>query len=365
MLDASLRAGLIELLAGSFNSDELSELGTLVLRKFDLHRLTNRNSHVTVPVREAAKTLVEACEEKRKIGDLIQLVIESDGSLLIGRRVAVKDLEIFLASLARAGHVYDFARRKLRESSRDLEELPNWGALREGKDYVVAIASIDIVGSSALVREAGQRRMERVYFQFWAFLRDRLAQYDGRIWSWAGDGGLLAFAMKNDSVRAVQCALEIQAAMPIFNARPENPISAPISVRIGIDRGMVRYMNDTGHIISETINFASHMEKSATDPGHVSISDAIAGRLPDSLRHIFAPAGTFDGREIRPTAGAPRRRCRWHRPQPELRVRTSRRTLSSRMTTGAACSTRSKMSMGRVSVPRESISIFSNRCGRG
>jgi class 3 adenylate cyclase len=111
--------------------------------------------------------------------------------------------------------------------------------------------------------------------------------------------------MKDDSVRAVQCALEIQAAMPIFNARPENPISEPIAVRIGMDRGTVRYMNDTGHIISETINFASHMEKSATEPGHVSISDTIAERLPESLRDIFDPAGTFEGREVLATPQRP------------------------------------------------------------
>ncbi|MFP4565698.1 MAG: adenylate/guanylate cyclase domain-containing protein [Spirochaetaceae bacterium] len=305
MLDASLRAGLIELLSSSFNSDEISELGTLVLRKFDLHRLTNRHNHVTVPVRDAAQTLVEACVEKKKVSDLVQLLIESDGSSLMGRRVAIKELEIFLLNLARAGYVYDFERRKLRESSRDLQELPNWGALREGREYRVTVASVDIVGSSSLVRGSGRRTMERLYYQFWAFLRDRLAHYDGRIWSWAGDGGVMAFSMKNDAVRAVQCALEIQATLPVFNARPEKPITAPISVRIGMDRGPVRYMNDTGRIISETINFAAHLEKAATEPGAVSISDALRAELPGSLRAFFVDADGFEGRSIFTTRQRP------------------------------------------------------------
>ncbi|NBB75729.1 MAG: adenylate/guanylate cyclase domain-containing protein [Bacteroidetes bacterium] len=313
MLDASLRAGLIELLSSSFNSDEISELGALVLRKFDLHSLTNRHNHITVPVRDAAQTLVEACEEKKKVSDLVQLLIESDGSSLMGRRVAVKELEIFLSNLARAGYVYDFDRRKLRESSRDLQELSNWGALREGREYEVTVASVDIVGSSSLVRGAGQRTMERVYYQFWAFLRDRLAHYDGRIWSWAGDGGVMAFSMKNDAVRAVQCALEVQATLPIFNARPEKPIAAPISVRIGMDRGPVRYMNDTGRIISETINFAAHLEKAATEPGAVSISDALSAELPGSLRAFFVDADVFEGRRIFTTRQRP---DSWSRAEP-------------------------------------------------
>lgn len=298
MLDASLRAGLIEVLAGSFNSDEIAELGTLVLRKFDLHTLTKRHNHVTVPVREAAQTLVEACEEKKKVAELVQLLIESDGSLFMGRRVVVKELELFLANLARAGYVYDFDARKLRETTRDKQELANWGALREGREYEVTVASVDIVGSSALVRSVGQRTMERVYYQFWAFLRDRLAHYDGRIWSWAGDGGMIAFAMKDDAVRAVQCALEVQATMPIFNARPESPIRESISVRIGMDRGRVRFMNDTGRIISEAINFASHVEKAGTHPGSVTISESLASHLPDSLRSVFRAGGEFEGRDV-------------------------------------------------------------------
>lgn len=305
MLDASLRAGLIELLAGSFNSDEIAELGRLVLRKFDLHSLTNRHNHITVPVREAAQTLVEAAEEKKKVSELVQLIIESDGSLLMGRRIIVKEMELFLASLTRAGYVYDFDRRKIRESARDKQELSNWGALREGREYEVSVASVDIVGSSALVREAGQRTMERVYYQFWAFLRERLSHWDGRIWSWAGDGGMIAFAMKDDAARAVQCALEIQATMPIFNARPENPISHPISVRIGMDRGRVRFMNDTGRIISEAINFASHLEKDGTYPGSVTISENLARQLPPSLRAVFRSGGVFEGREVFATVRRP------------------------------------------------------------
>lgn len=305
MLDASLRAELIEVLARSFNSDEISEIGRLTVRKFDLHRLTERHRHVTVPVRDAAQTLVEEVEEKKKIADLIQLVVEADGALLMNRRVEVKGLEPLLANLARAGYVYDFSRRKLRESGRDPEEMANWGALREGRMYDIVVASVDIVGSSELVRVVGHEAMERFYYQFWSFLRRRLSHHDGRIWSWAGDGGIIAFSMKGKEVRAVQWALETQASIPVFNIRPENPIPQPISVRIGMDVGSLRFYNDTGRIILETLNYAAHLEKMGTEPGHVAISAMLCEALPDSIKQVFGSAGDFEGRTAHTTVRRP------------------------------------------------------------
>ena len=305
MLDASLRAELTEVLARTFNSDEISEIGRLVIKKFDLHNLTDRHRHVTVPVRDAAETLVEEVEQKKKAGDLIQLVVETDGSLLMGRRVELKGLEPFLSNLARAGYVYDSASRKLRQSKQDHQEMVNWGALRDGREYDVVVASVDIVGSSDLVREAGQRVTERFYYQFWSFLRRHLSHYDGRIWSWAGDGGIVAFAMKGKEVCAAQWALETQASIPVFNIHPDNPISQPISVRIGMDSGRLRFFADTGRIISETLNYASHLEKAATDPGHVSLSSELLGALPDSIKQVFGAPADFEGRAAHTTIHRP------------------------------------------------------------
>ena len=75
---------------------------------------------------------------------------------------------------------------------------------------------------------------------------------DGRIWSWAGDGGIIAFAL-----------------------------------RIGVDAGLVKFCGETGRIVSHVINHASHLEKKSTRPGMVSIGRNVY----DALLCEDAPEG--------------------------------------------------------------------------
>jgi class 3 adenylate cyclase len=226
----------------------------------------------------------------------LEVLIETDGEKLEGRKVNVRGMEEFLAGMARSGFVYDFDKRKVRKSSKNPDLAPNWGSLRDGKIYPVTVASIDIVGNSELVRINGMRAMEKAYYRFWTFLQQRLSTYDGRTWSWAGDGGILAFALKGNPVRATQWALEVQATIPIYNASPENPIPQDIRARIGLDYGKVKFRQDTGRIVSDTINFAAHLEKDKTPPGHLSISKEVHDELPHRLANLFVDTGVFEER---------------------------------------------------------------------
>lgn len=67
-------------------------------------------------------------------------------------------------------------------------------------------------------------------------------KYDGRFWSWAGDGGLVAFRnIKGPSI-AVSCMLEILFSMPVFNSLPGSYISEDIDLRIGMDEGRIKFL---------------------------------------------------------------------------------------------------------------------------
>lgn len=308
MLDAVLRKDLVELIGSNFNSDQINKLGQYVLSHFDVHDLCAMDRHITVPALDAARVLVEQAEEKKKVSGLLEVLIETDGEKLEGRRVTVRGVEQFLSNMARSGLVYDFDKRKVRKSSKNPDLAPNWGSLRDGKSYPVTVASIDIVGNSELVRINGMKAMEKAYYRFWTFLQQRLSTYDGRTWSWAGDGGILAFALKDNPIRATQWALEVQATIPIFNASPENPIPQDIRARIGLDYGKVTFRQDTGRIVSDTINFAAHLEKDKTAPGEVSISKAVHDELPHRLANLFVDSGVFEDRPILTTlSGAPKR----------------------------------------------------------
>jgi class 3 adenylate cyclase len=54
-------------------------------------------------------------------------------------------------------------------------------------------------------------------------------------------------------------------------------------------------MQDTGKIVSDVINTASHLEKKATEPGGVSITEDVFTQLPDKYQKLFIKDGDFEG----------------------------------------------------------------------
>jgi class 3 adenylate cyclase len=296
MLEPTLRNTIIEMFSGELNSDQIDEIGRFLMKHHSSHSSLGIHNHVTVSSRKAAAALIEECSENRCEEDLLKFIIEIDGEKLLGKRVEFSGLENFMNALARIGYIYDPKKRKLKRIREQLEEMPNWGALKSGKEYEVSVASLDIVGSSELVKQHGQKKMEKLYYMFWNLLRRLLSVYDGRIWSWQGDGGLAAFALKRHHERAVLFAMELQQLMKVFNVNPRKPIADEIELRIGLDAGPVKYMNDPGQIISDTINYAAHLEKSFTDPGGITISKELLDALPESMLRNFNEKGEFEGR---------------------------------------------------------------------
>jgi len=299
VLEPALRNDLIELLAANFKTEEINELGRLVLGRFDSNEASGVNASFSLSSRKSARLLVDSCDHQSQVPELLKLVVEVDDGLVHGRSVKVGGLEIFLGKLLRAGMHYDFKTHRVISAHQDSKELSNWGCLREGHEYETTLISLDIAGNSALVRTHGLRKMERLYYDLSCFLREKLGAVDGRIWSWAGDGGIVAFAFKDHVQRAVRYAVEVQNAIPIFNLTSESSDgSVDIALRMGIDSGHVKFRNDTGRIVSDVINYAAHLEKKITRPGCISCSRAVYDALSVKLGSLFHFGGLLEDRDF-------------------------------------------------------------------
>ena len=296
MLDPVLINDMTEMMTKHLKPNQIDEIGRMLLKRYNSHEALGIDDHITIPRRRAAEALIDECLNRNKDEDLIKCLIELDGSDLLGKPVSFDGIETFMKDLVSSGYLYNHKKRKIEKLKKDPEELPNWGALREGKNYEVTVASIDIVGNSALVKKYGMKKIERVYAHFWNLLRRILSVYEGRIWSWSGDGGLVAFTFKDHATRAVLFALELQNVLSVFNVDPHIPIDESISLRIGLDTGNLKFSQNTGQIVSETINYAAHLEKTFTAPGKISISKEIWLRISNSLQSIFDCEGEFEGR---------------------------------------------------------------------
>ncbi len=300
MFDETLIKDLSELLGKSLNFKDIEAIGGYLFksRTYDLHAAAGVDEKVSISPLNAAKILVDEAENKGKLKDLFVFTIELDGSTLNGRVVALQGLENMLYRLTRSGQYYDFATRRFIDVE-DNRSLVSWGALRDGREYEVAIASIDICQNSELVKKYKTKVMEQVYYRLWEFLKAKLDSWEGRIWSWAGDGGILAFRGEESVPRAVSCCLEILASLPVFNMQPDKPIKDEICLRIALDFGPLKFFSDTGKIVSEVINYAAHLEKKGTRPSKLSISDEVHARLSPAMRKLFAEEMSFEGRTAR------------------------------------------------------------------
>ncbi|RKX78539.1 MAG: adenylate/guanylate cyclase domain-containing protein [Spirochaetes bacterium] len=295
-LDPAMKNLLIETVGGSLVADQVEALGQMLLPDLNIHDLSGKRRNFTLSPRMAAQVLTEHLIDHKQLSDYIKLLIEMDEEVILGKEIRIEGLEYFLKQLSETGLIYDSKKRKVVTLKEDLSKRPDWGVLKNGRNYDVTVGSMDIVGSSELVKKFGRKTMEKFYSFFWATLGERLGTYDGRIWSWAGDGGILAFAFKNHRERATRFAYEMQRIMPLVNAHTRNPISESVAIRIGLHSGKVAFMSDTGKMISDVINLAAHLEKKGTQPGFVSITESIWKALPSKLQDLFDPVGDFEGK---------------------------------------------------------------------
>ncbi len=298
MIDLALQHETAELLSQNFKADTIEAIGKIIFRSFDCHKLAGKSSHITLSPKKCAVILVDYCNAEKKLFDLIQLLIQLDESTINGKLVTVNGLEVYLNKLTQTGIYYDFRKRKVLRSKKELTDLLNWGSLKDGKEYTLTIFSIDIVNNSKLVIKHGSNTMEKVYFQLKGFLAKKLYEYDGRLWNFAGDGGLAAFAFKNQVTRGVLCALDIQYSLPLFNINPSIKLKDSITLRIGIDTGKVKFFNETGNIVSDVINFAAHLEKYATEPGRISISESVIKQLDKKIARLFPAKTLFEEKPV-------------------------------------------------------------------
>ncbi|MBN2403206.1 MAG: adenylate/guanylate cyclase domain-containing protein [Spirochaetes bacterium] len=296
MFDLTLTKELTELIAINFSFPDIEAIGKYLYKKYSTHELENVNESITISSMNAAKRLVLECEDRDRLNDLFTFIIELDNSLLNGKIVTVTGLENLLYKLSCGGVYYDFSKRKLKSYKNDNKYLENWGTLKEGREYSVTIASLDICGNTDLVIKYKSGIVEEVYFRLWEFIRRKLDQYNGRIWTWAGDGGILAFRNDKGIHTGISCCMEILFSLPVFNSSPLKQIPDEISLRIGMDSGMIKFYNDTGKIVSEVINYASKLEKNATSPNGLSVSDNIYKHLSSAMKRMFTDNTKFNGK---------------------------------------------------------------------
>jgi class 3 adenylate cyclase len=169
-----------------------------------------------------------------------------------------------------------------------------------------AFVRVDVIGHSRISRENPSSTVDRILSDFEHHVESIAAAHKGRIWNWAGDGGLIVFYEGRQTEKvgdALTAARTLLDSLGEFNY--EHPFDQPehsLRLRIAIHCGTARYRSSTGRIHSAAINYVAHLEHERTHPNSISISEPVYRELSRGARQQFVSAGTFEDVPIYTTA---------------------------------------------------------------
>jgi len=181
-----------------------------------------------------------------------------------------------------------------------------WSNLLEGMVGEFAFIRVDVIGHSRISRENPSSTVDRIFSDFEQHVESIATAHKGRIWNWAGDGGLIVFYEGRQTEKvadALTAARTLLDSLIGFNAA--HPFDQPddrLRLRIAIHCGTARYRSATGRIHSAAINYVAHLEHERTHPNSISISEPVYRELSRGARQQFVSAGTFEDVPIYTTA---------------------------------------------------------------
>ncbi len=286
---------LIELIGDNFSYEEIIVLGRRFFPDFEIKTEENQFGRLRLPPHNASTHLIEIFRGSGRVHELIRFLIDLDCHSLNGREVMFRGIEELLVNIRRCGIGYDFKVRDFFSVS-ERDAGPEWEeCLQEGKEYDFSYVSIDIVKSSEMARLEERALVERTVGALFDLVRRSASHYGGSVWSWQGDGGMIAFWGPGRAEQSVFFSIEALGLLPVFNIG-ENPFANRVSLRFGIDVGKALYKKDKGSVISQNINFAAHLEKKRTNINTITVSDRVLDALQERQRSFFVEGGELEGR---------------------------------------------------------------------
>ena len=207
-------------------------------------------------------------------------------------------------------------------------ETDAWSDVREGAIRKFCFVQVDLAGHSEIARNNATRDAEVTFGNFLEYIQDHVHAHGGRTWGLAGDGGLFAFHHSDVTTmveQAVAGALDVVDHLEAFNST-KSQVEQRVRARVAVHYGDARYLEETGRIQSDDINFVAHLEKGRTEPDSVSISESVHRELPDDIRTRFRDNGTFEDHRVYTSAPA-RGRARLRREKGAKRDSAASRVL--------------------------------------
>jgi hypothetical protein len=282
-----LRRILKEVLVRSCNTDQIAYIGREADPNFNLKKFSGFGEHVVIPKQVAAETVLAYFESEYQLLNFIATLYYFEGKGISGGIVSLRDKHKLDTYLMENDLIFNRELNKFVISQKEAKQ-KDWGILEEGLEYKLSFLDIDVVSSSELIKTNVKIDIENTLKNFRLFVNNIIESYNGRIWQWFGDGGLIAFLNERGVSDAVKSSLKILYSLPIFNLTANHlRWQNTISIRIAIHFGYAIYNKEINMIDSEDIQITKGLERDVGIPNSIILSETALNLCDNELKKFF------------------------------------------------------------------------------
>jgi hypothetical protein len=280
-----LKRLIIEDLTRAFTASEITKFIHPLIQNIDLYKLTGYPSNAPIPRKEAAKQIIDLVHKKNMIQNLLNLYIQTAQRGFKGEKIIFNNTKPVVKEMHECGFAWSKDLKKVVLIG-EKEKRTDWGLLEEGKTYNFCFGSVDISQNSRLVRTYHNSLIRSTYQNFKTMVTRAVESRFGRIWTWEGDGGLVAFHLQDFVNLAVLSSVDILSSMPYFNTI-YNYLGENIRIRIALHAGNANYNGDTATTHSEAIERVRQLEKHYTELSTITVSKSTFPHISSNIRNNF------------------------------------------------------------------------------
>ncbi len=263
----------------TFSTKDLIYIFREVEKDFDIDKIKPDRSKFTLSHPQIINLAIPYFFEKKKIDELINEALSIDE--ISGKTIRHIGTDHLMKSLSEIGIFYNPDNKRLEKIN---SSGPDFGILFSGKEYYITLVSIDMVNSTKHIKNRDDLTGVKLMNEFKNYITDKINKYDGRIWKWEGDGGIVAFYQKDDS--AIICSLELLMHLSLFNSF-YNPIDDGVDIRIACDNGQMTFKDKFEEMYSDVIYNVEKIQNKFASPNELLITDNVFMFLNGHIRDIF------------------------------------------------------------------------------
>ncbi len=259
-----------------------------LIPEYDIYKETGFPSSFAIPNRDAADTIIRNITEADLFFRFIETLIRIQREGIMSKKVTIPYLNDILKEIYANGYLFDNENQILVEDSR-VRKTKNWGTLQEGESYTLAFLGIDIIDNTGIVQKYPRETVERTYTEFSYIVQNITEGRDGRLWTWEGDGGVIAFFRGNKYQNAVLSALEILNSLLLYN-HTICTLNEHLHFRISIHSGECEYTENMELLVqTRPIKMLHEMEKKYSGIDAICISFPVKMMLDEFISKQFIP----------------------------------------------------------------------------